>query len=103
MSVRGFANCTRKIRILAKNRVSSRLIPLALPEMGSWISLIQDWVSRRTSAVENGSLSTRSTKQSCVFLNLQIIASHPQISPQNGRLLLLKDTGEESPRTEICC
>ena len=37
------------------------------------------------------------------FLNLQIIANNPQTSPQNRRLLLLKDTGEVSPRTEICC
>ena len=52
---------------------------------------------------ERGSLETASTtKQSSLFLNLQIIASNPQISPQNARLLPLKDTGEDSPRTEIC-
>ena len=52
---------------------------------------------------ETGSLETASTtKQSYVFLNRQIIASNPLISPQNGRLLLLKDTGEDSPRAEIC-
>jgi hypothetical protein len=40
--------------------------------------------------------------QSSVLLSLQIPVNNPQISPQNGRLLLLKDTGENSPRTEIC-
>ena len=51
---------------------------------------------------ESGSLETASTtKQSCVFLGLQISANNPLISPQNGCLLLLKDTGEDSPRTEI--
>ena len=53
---------------------------------------------------ERGSLETASTtNQSCVFLGLQIPANNPLISPQNGRLLLLKDTGEDSPRTEIRC
>ena len=53
---------------------------------------------------ERGSLETASTtKQSSVFLNLQIKANNPPISPQIARLLLLKDTGEDSPRTEVCC
>ncbi len=53
---------------------------------------------------ERGSLETAfTTIQSSVFLNLQIIANNPSISPQNECLLLLKDTGEDSPRTEICC
>ena len=48
-----------------------------------------------------GSIPTRSTNQPSVLLNLQIPANNPPISPQNGRLLILEDTGEDSPRTEI--
>jgi hypothetical protein len=40
--------------------------------------------------------------QSQIFLNLHITVNNPKIFPQNGRFLLLKDTGEDSPRTEIC-
>jgi hypothetical protein len=53
--------------------------------------------------VENGSIPTRSTKQFYSFLSLQIIANNPSISPQNARFLLVKDTGENSLRVEICC
>ena len=49
-----------------------------------------------------GSIPTRSTKQSWAFLDLQIPANDPPISPQIGRLLLLKDTGEDSLRPGIC-
>jgi hypothetical protein len=52
--------------------------------------------------LERGSLETAgTTMQSYVFLDLQMSANNPPISPQFGRVLLLKDTGEYSPRTAI--